>query len=519
MLVRPWLWLAGMHMSPKIKTVEELAGILDSLRQQGKRIVLCHGVFDLLHVGHLRYFQEARRHGDVLVVTLTTDAHVNRGPHRPAFPENLRAEALAELASVDFVAISRHPTAVEVISRLKPNVYAKGPDYKDAARDITGMIGVEQKAVEAAGGRIVFTGGATFSSSALINRHVPVLPPEVQKYLADFSARHGARDVLHYLENAAGMKVLLVGEAIIDEYEYCDAVGKSSKEPTLVVKRLHSEQFAGGILAAANHVAGFCDQTGVLAMLGDRKSQEEFVESRLRSNIRRLFIRRDDSPTIVKRRIVENYHFHKLIEIYEINDAPLSKAEDDRVCQLLAEHVPQYDLVIVIDFGHCMLSDRAVGILQDKARFLAVNVQSNAGNLGYHALSKYRRAGLFTATENEMRLEARSHRGDLREIVQEVGRRLECPRIVVTRGRHGCLCYDSRSGFLEVPAVADRVVDRIGAGDAFLSVASLLAQQGAPMDVIGFAGNAAGAMAVATVGNREPVDRVAMFKQIESLLK
>ncbi len=508
-----------MHQSPKIRSVEELSGILDGLRGQGKRIVLCHGVFDLLHVGHLRYFQEARKHGDVLVVTLTTDPYVNRGPHRPAFPENLRAEALAELASVDYVAISRYPTAEEVIRMLRPNVYAKGPDYKDASKDITGKITQEQQAVEAVGGKIVFTEGATFSSSSLINRHLPVLPVEVQKYLSEFSARHGAQEVLQYLKNAAGLKVLLVGEAIIDEYEYCDAVGKSSKEPTLVVKRLSVEQFAGGILAAANHVSGFCDQVGVLAMLGDRKGQEEFIESKLQSNIRRLFIRRSDSPTIVKRRIVENYHFHKLIEIYELNDSPLSPAEDDRVCALLAEHVPQYDLVIVIDFGHSMLSERAIAILQDKAKFLAVNVQSNAGNLGYHTLSRYHRAGILTATENEMRLEARSHHGDLRGIVQDVAQRLSCPRIIVTRGRHGCLCYDSQAGFLEVPAVADKVVDRIGAGDAFLSVASLFAMQGAPMEVIGFAGNAAGALAVTTVGNRQPIDRVAMFKQIESLLK
>jgi len=102
--------------------------------------VLAHGVFDLLHVGHIRHLREAKALGDVLVVTLTEDSRVNKGPGRPAFTETLRAEALAALEAVDFVAISRHATAVPVIATIKPNVYVKGPDYKDAARDITGAL-------------------------------------------------------------------------------------------------------------------------------------------------------------------------------------------------------------------------------------------------------------------------------------------------------------------------------------------------------------------------------------------
>ena len=104
-----------MSARSKIKPLPELATVLDGLRGQGRKVVHCHGVFDLLHVGHLRYFDEAKAMGDVLVVTLTTDKHVNKGPHRPAFTEQLRAEVLAALECVDFVAINPTPTAVEAI--------------------------------------------------------------------------------------------------------------------------------------------------------------------------------------------------------------------------------------------------------------------------------------------------------------------------------------------------------------------------------------------------------------------
>ena len=492
---------------------------LARLRAQGRRIVHCHGVFDLLHVGHLRYFQEAKAMGDVLVVTLTTDRFVNKGPHRPAFPEQLRAEVLAGLECVDFVAINPHPTAVEAIRLIKPDIYVKGPDYADTSKDVTGKIHEEEAAVKEVGGRIAFTTGQIFSSTSLINQHMSTLPPEVQAYLADFGRRHPASELTGYLEKARGLKVLLVGEPIIDEYVYCEAIGKSSKEPTMVVKRLSDEKFAGGILAAANHVSSFCDEVACLTQLGTENSHEAFIESKLRPNVKRIFLHRKDSPTIVKRRLVENYFFLKLMEVYEINDAPLAREEDDAVCQALMEHVPKYDMVIVIDFGHSMLSERARRIIRERAKFLAVNAQCNAGNLGHHALSKYQGVDYMTATETEVRIESRDRHGDVKALTREVYDKLGCKRLVVTRGKNGCLCCDPQDGLIHIPAVAGKVVDRIGAGDAFLSVSALFAAQQAPMDVVGFAGNAAGALAVATVANRDPIDRIAYVKQIESLLK
>ncbi|MFM9058910.1 MAG: PfkB family carbohydrate kinase [Planctomycetaceae bacterium] len=503
----------------KIQPLQDVAAAVAKLKAGNKRIVHCHGVFDLLHVGHLRYFEEAKAMGDVLVVTLTTDHYVNKGSHRPAFPEQLRAEFLAALECVDFVAINPHPTAVEAIRMIGPHIYAKGPDYKNPAADLSGGIVAEEAAVREVGGRLAFTSGITFSSTALINRHIGILPQEVHAYLADFAKRHPADRIVESFQRARDLKVLLVGEPIIDEYVYCEAIGKSSKEPTMVVKRLSEEKFAGGILAAANHVAGFCDRVGVITQLGTENSHESFIDSRLRPNVERIFLHRKDSPTIVKRRLVENYFFLKLMEVYEINDAALSPEEDDAVCRALLEHVPKYDLVIVIDFGHSMLSERARRILREHAKFLAVNAQCNAGNLGHHALSKYPGVDYMTATETEIRIESRDRHGDVEALTREAYDKLACKRLIVTRGRNGCLCCDSQGGLFRIPAVAGKVVDRIGAGDAFLSVSALLAAQGEPLEVVGFAGNAAGALAVATVANREPIDRVAYFKQIESLLK
>ena len=508
-----------LRRNEKFRELEDLAKELESFREENKKIVHCHGVFDLLHVGHIRHFKEAKGMGDILVVTETPDRFVEKGPHRPAFGEDLRAEAVAALDCVDYAAINKWPLAADTIRLLKPDFYVKGPDYKDPEKDVTGGISTEEEAIVSVGGRLVVTEDISFSSSNLINRHLPVFTKAVKDFLEKFSSRYSAADVLNYLEQAKTLKVLVVGEAIIDEYQYCEAIGKSSKEPMLAVKRLSTEIFAGGVLAAANHLANFSDHVGLLTFLGEERPHEHFIKQGLNPKVEKKYLYRKNSPTIVKRRFVENYFFTKLLEVYEINDSVLSAEDNQSLCDALRREIPKYDAVMVLDFGHSMLTEDAIQILCKEAKFLGVNAQSNAGNLGYNTLSRYPRADFVCLAENEVRLEARDRRGDLKRIVTDVSKRLDCSRIAVTRGSNGCLCYSREEGFVEVPALAGQIIDRMGAGDAFFSLAMLCAAQKAPMEVIGLIGNAVGAQAVATVGHRRSIERVPLFKQIESLLK
>ena len=503
----------------KKKQIEELAEILQSLRKKDKKIVLCHGVFDLLHIGHIRHFQQAKDLGDVLVVTLTPDHYVNKGPHRPAFPENLRAEAIAALDCVDYVSINKWPMAVETIKFLRPDFYVKGPDYKQMEKDYTGGIGLEESAIKAVGGQLIFTDDISFSSSNLINRHWSIFPKEVMDYLEDFSSRYSLDNILGWLREISSLKVLVIGESIIDEYQYCEAIGKSFKEPMLALRRFSTEKFTGGILAVGNNVANFCEEVGLISFLGVENSQEEFIREKLDKKIKTQFLYRTNSPTIVKRRFVESYFFTKLLEVYEINDGALEESDNEALCSILRAEIPKYDVVIVVDFGHGMLSEEAIKLVCEHSRFLAVNAQSNAGNLGYHTIQHYRRADYLCMTESEIRIEARDRRGDLKKMILEVSERIGCDHLTVTRGKLGCLCYGKKEGFFEVPAFAGQVIDRMGAGDAFLSVTAPCIAKNAPAEVAGFIGNVVGAQAVATVGHRRPIDQVSLSKHIEALLK
>jgi bifunctional ADP-heptose synthase (sugar kinase/adenylyltransferase) len=312
---------------------------------------------------------------------------------------------------------------------------------------------------------------------------------------------------------------LVIGEPIIDEYQYCQAIGKSSKEPMLAIRRLSTERFAGGVLAAANNLADFCGHVGVIALLGEQNPEDELIRERVDRRVEKTLVYRHDAPTIVKRRIVDSYFFTKLLEIYEMNDTPLEPVDNERLCVALREHVPRYDIVEVFDFGHGMLTQEAVDIICEKARFLAVNAQSNAGNLGYHTITRYPRVDYLSLADAEIRLEARDNHGNLEHILRGVTGRLLCPRAAVTRGNQGCLCFSEEDGFVSTPALAGQVVDRMGAGDAFMALTALCVAQGAPMDMVGFLGNAVGAQAVATVGHRDAIQRASLVKYVQSLLK
>jgi bifunctional ADP-heptose synthase (sugar kinase/adenylyltransferase) len=384
--------------------------------------------------------------------------------------------------------------------------------------DVTGGIVLERDAVADVGGRIVFTDDLTFSSSNLLNRHLPAYGPDVTAWLDGFRARHPIASITEAVRRFAGLKVMVVGEAILDEYIYVDQMGKSAKEPVLAMRYGSREMFAGGSLAIANHLAGFCDRVELVTFLGDRDTHEDFVRERLLPNVDATFLYKHDSPSIVKRRYVESYLMSKLFEVYEINDEPLDDDQDLDFCALLDERVGAPDVVLVCDFGHGMLSPRAIRLLTKKARFLAVNTQINAANVGFHTISRYKRADYVCVHEGEIRLDARSRRGELDGLVAALADKLDCENVLVTRGRRGVTLYNGAAQ-TSCPAFATSVVDRIGSGDAVLALTSMAVACGLAPEITTFLANVVGAQAVQIVGNRSSIERVPTIKFIEAILK
>jgi rfaE bifunctional protein nucleotidyltransferase chain/domain len=154
----------------KIIEFEELENALRDLKSKGKKLVLCHGCFDLMHPGHIKYFQAAKAMGDVLVVTVTPDLYVDKGPGRPVFNQGLRIDSIAALECVDYVAINKWPTAEKTLRLLRPDIYAKGQEFKKL-EDKTGKIQKEFEIIKEIGAELKFTHEIVFSSTELLDKH------------------------------------------------------------------------------------------------------------------------------------------------------------------------------------------------------------------------------------------------------------------------------------------------------------------------------------------------------------
>jgi sugar/nucleoside kinase (ribokinase family) len=280
------------------------------------------------------------------------------------------------------------------------------------------------------------------------------------------------------------------------------------------------ELFAGGVFAAANHLSSFCRQVDILTCLGGGDSHEEFIREHLQPNVRMTVVERPGAPTTLKRRFIDPSYMRKLFEVYLMDDEPLTGELVRKLDRRIAEFAPDYDLVIVTDFGHGLIGSSTIDALTQHARFLAVNAQSNSANTGFNLITKYPRADYVCIDGPEARLAVQDRVSSLGDVARNrLAQMIDCSKIIVTQGKHGCITVESGQPVHTIPALAKSVIDTVGAGDAFLAITSPLVAAGAALNHVGFIGNVVGALKVGIVGHRTSIDKVSVIKAITALLK
>lgn len=486
-------------------------------RLRNKKIVLCHGVFDVLHYGHIKYFNSAKLKGDILIVSVTSDKFVNKGFNRPYFTDQVRANTISALSMVDYVYINNYPNSKPVIQLIKPDFYVKGPDYKNILNKDKNLI-IEVNEVKKNGGRVVFTDDETFSSSNIINSTFNNLDNEQKNFLKKFKSKFSISDVNKYISKMDKLNVLVVGEVIIDEYIFCDTIGKSGKEPILINKKIKSEKYAGGSISIANHASTFSNKVKVLSYLGENAEDLDFIKSNLQKNVKLDYIKKKKSRTILKTRILDNYTKNKIIGVYDLNDDILSREDEDKFIKKIDQNINKYDLVILIDYGHGLLTSKVVQNLKKKSKFLSVNAQLNSLNTSSHSFSKYNKTDYISLHEGEIRNEFRDQDLKLDKLINKFKKTRQVKNVVVTRGKKGSFGYLLNQK-MNCPAFSDKVIDRIGAGDTFLSISSLFLFLKAPIEIILLISNLCASQTIANIGTNKPVSKNNLIKHLKYLIK
>ncbi|MEK7603574.1 MAG: PfkB family carbohydrate kinase [Patescibacteria group bacterium] len=503
----------------KIKSPTELAVIIQNKKSQGKKVAQCHGVFDLLHRGHLHQFEQVKSKADILVVTLTADQFVLKGPGRPVFNQNIRADMLAALELVDFVTIVESVNAIGIIKLLQPNYYVKGQSYQEAYKDITGKIGPEVEAIGAVGGEIIFTNEMPIRSTPLLNSYIDPYPEDVLLYLDLFKKKYSFASLLDMVNQFKNLKILLIGETIIDQYDYVEAMDISSKGGIMATRHLSSESFVGGILACANHMATFCSTVDVISAIGTRNSYEGFIFRSLAENVKPWFLNKEGTDTLVKRRQVENNYFTKQSETYYGDESCLKEEEEKKLLARLNSVMNCYDLIFIVDYGHGLLTPRIVDFISTPSHNpkLAVNAQVNSANRGFHLITRYPLADFVSLTQFEARIAFSDKKSSPQDLAEKLLKKLGASAVALTLGRKGSVLSD-RSSFCSTPGFSKQVVDTVGAGDAFFSLAALSYVSGFSIEFTGFVGNLAGALSTTYIGNKSSVTKSMFLNFAQTIL-
>ena len=333
------------------------------------------------YISHLKHFKEAKEYGDILIVSITPNKFVNKGPGRPIFNERNRLEAVSSIEVVDYVVLNNEPTSLNIIKDLKPNFYCKGPDYKNQKLDLTEAIKKETSLVKKNKGEVIYTKSELFSSSEIINKTNISKSKRENKIFRNFKKNYDLKKIVKLVNNFQKLKILVIGELIIDEYNFCEALGKSGKEPMLVLKDVKTEEYIGGSGAICKHLKSFSQNISLISLVGEKAEKLNILKKNLNFCKKINFIKKKNSPTIVKKRFLDSINLNKVLGVYSMNDEMLEKENENELKNILKKELPKYDMVIVSDYGHGFISKQNARIICKHSKFLALNSQINLANM------------------------------------------------------------------------------------------------------------------------------------------
>ena len=426
-------------------SITEFSKIIVKLKKLKKKIVLCHGVFDLYHAGHLNYFEEARKCGDILIVSITSDKYVNKAPNRPFFKFTNRAKVISSLSLVDYVIKSDNETSVEIIKFLKPDIYFKGPDYKDQKKDPTGNIKKEIYSVKKANGQIMYSSGKTFSSSKILNQfdENDILQKKTISYIkSNYGFEYIEKNIFNKLSKDT---IMVIGDTIIDRFVFCRNIGLSGKEAIRTVEKISEKKFVGGSIAVANNVSSFVKKVNLITSLGDNVLDQNYCKKNLNSNVVLKKIIVKNSPTTTKTKIIDIDTNQKLLGIYNFKDEEIKGTNHDKLIKLFNETIKNVNLGIVLDYGHGLFNRKFADlILSNKRKNIYFNSQINAANFGFHTIGKYKSAKFAIINEVELRHEMRDRVSRIETLIRLISKKLNINTLVVTAGNKGSFAYSKK---------------------------------------------------------------------------
>ena len=509
--------LESKHLfSHKIITAEQIREVVGA-RPRSKKVIMCHGTFDVVHPGHVRHLLYAKTKADLLIASLTADEHIKKGNMRPYVPQGLRAMNLAALEMVDYVLVDQDPTPIKNLALIQPDYFAKGYEY--TAGSVNPKTQEEINVLEGYGGEIIFTpGDIVYSSSALIALSPPSIA--VEKLMTLMEAEGVSfSDLRNALQKIKGLRVHVVGDTIVDSYTHCSLIGGMTKTPTMSVRFENKVDYVGGAGVVAKHLRAAGAEVTFSTVLGNDVFKGFVLDDLNAFGVHCLPIVDETRPTTNKNAIVaENY---RLLKVDTLDNRSIS----DKIVEQLKKHLGETDsqAVVFSDFRHGIFNRGTIPHLTEAIPKGAFRVADSQVASRWGNILEFQNFDLITPNEREARFALGDQDSVVRPLALELLNRSQCGTLILKCGERGIITYRSTPqnefrAFFNIETFANRLVDAVGAGDALLAYATL-ALVATKNDVIAsILGNMAAGVECEHDGNW-PVTPELVLKKIDAIEK
>jgi rfaE bifunctional protein kinase chain/domain len=476
----------GSVIATDIAEIRSLAG-------PGKRMVFVSGNFNVVHPGHLRLLKFAAESGDFLIVGVLPD-----GSPGVSIPADMRLDGVRAISFIDYAFLLSEPPEA-FIARLQPDTVVKGKEYESFDNP-------ERAVVDSYGGRLLFgSGEVLFSSLGLLQREYFEMNLSTIAKPRDYPRRHGFEigDLKKILPKMAGMRVLVIGDLIVDEYIECDPLGMSQEDPTIVITPIESKTFIGGAGIVAAHARGLGADVNFFTVVGDDETAAYAQQTLTRLKVNTDAIVDDTRPTTRKQRY--RAHNKSLLRVNHVRGHAIDPELADRMIAAVEAQLPHTDLVMFSDFNYGCLPQPLVDAVVEKAAARNIMMSGDSQASSQMAdVSRFRGMTLITPTEREARLALRDFESGLVIVTQKLVDAADAASVVVTLGAEGLLVHGPKNGGYRtdrLPAFNTSPKDVAGAGDSLFTCASLALCTGADLWQSTYLGALAAACQVARVGN------------------
>lgn len=461
----------GSHFKHKIKTAEEIAALIGEPPRR-RKVIMCHGVFDVVHPGHLRHLLYAKSKADILVASLTADRHIAKGRYRPHVPQDLRAVNLAAFEIVDYVIIDPEPTPLKNLALIKPDIFAKGYEYQASGLPLKTQD--ELDVIRSYGGEIIFTpGDYVFSSSALIEAAPPSL--RIEKLMTLMEAGDLSFDRLRRtLDTLGGRRVHVVGDTIVDTFTYTSMIGGQTKTPTISVLFDHRTDYVGGAGVVAEHLKAAGAEVVFSTVLGEDPLKDFVLEGLGKSGVQCRPVIDKSRPTTNKNAIISGGY--RLLKVDTLDNRSIS----DEIVLTLAKAMAteKAEALVLSDFRHGIFNRRTIPTLTDAIPDGMYKVADSQVASRWGNITEFRGFDLITPNEREARFALGDQDSGIRPLAANIYDAAQCKTLILKLGDKGLLTcrhgdHQALDSFFVVDSFVDRLIDGVGAGDALLAYATL----------------------------------------------